>query len=334
LHYSQFTDLTRPLTVPNTIGLNIAPLQTSLNADGWIFAFPAYIADWSVNGAISTAANINGDASNDAGHGSRFQTSLLLWWDHMLAYLASLYGPNRPIIVGGFSFGGFSALTVAIGRPSTIVGYVSHYPVTVWSNTYIITTNFRGSNTTGLDLSTTCLNAVTVPGIVAYSDNDATCGWTNNTADANWQSLSVASVTLGATTTVTAASFPNVLPGMDVKVTGGTGTLSAGTWVVAVSGGNCVLNQAPATTGTATLNFSGPVATTAQFITAAQGASQPVTLYQGTTDTRNPNYNAGSEAYPNGHLWLTTDSTQYCTTPPTTTGWVNTTLDPTYGFTF
>jgi hypothetical protein len=65
----------------------------------------------------------------------------------------------------------------------------------------------------------------------------------------------VASVTLGATATVTATSFPGVAPGQVVTVSSGTGTLTAGTYVVSVSGTNCVLNQAPATTGTATLSF-------------------------------------------------------------------------------
>ena len=72
--------------------------------------------------------------------------------------------------------------------------------------------------------------------------------------------ISVASVTLGATTVITggANAFKDVQVGMVVTKSSGTGSLSAGTTVSGVSADltAVTLNQAPATTGTATLSFT------------------------------------------------------------------------------
>jgi hypothetical protein len=247
LHPSFTTDLPRPYTVVPSA----STLEASANADGWIFAFPAYTFDWSVRGATSTSANISNDCANDSGHGSRLQTTLLWWWDHMVNYLASVYGPNRPTILGGFSLGAWAALTIAINRPGTLVGYIAHCPATIWSNITFGNVAFP-ANTSGMDLSATCLNAVTIPGIVGWSNTDGVAGYTNGT---------------------------------------------------------------PA--------HGGPVSNTIQFITAAQGASQPVTSYESSSDEAAP--------YPNGHLFLTGDANEYCTP---TTGWIQTTLDGTYPVSF
>jgi hypothetical protein len=252
LPVSQNTDMTRPPTVPNSIGNGAGTLQASLNADGWIFAYPAYPPDWSVNGGITTSVNISNDAQADAGHGSRWNTTAILWWDHMVNYLATTYGAGRPIIVGGFSLGAWAALAIAINRTSTIVGYIAHCPATIWSN-ITLGVSF-GANTTGMDLSATALNAVTVPGIVGYSKTDGVVGW----------GLSTDSGYLGT-----------------------------------------------------------PQANTNHMILNAVGASQPVTGYESSQDELT--------SYPNGHLLITADCNTFCTP---STGWVQTTLDPSYPVSF
>jgi hypothetical protein len=119
------------------------------------------------------------------------------------------------------------------------------------------------------------------PGLVLPNGNSSR--WGALTQGAAVAARTVASVTLGASTTVTASSFPGVVPGQVVTVSSGTGTLTVNTYVISVSGGNCVLNQAPATTGTATLSFStGPISgpsisNTAWNLTSGQAIGDGVT---------------------------------------------------------
>lgn len=324
LHPSQASDLLLPFdTYSPTWDLGgFANLKSALIADAWDVYLPAYPLDWSVNG-VSYFGNVYNDVVNDAGNGARLKATLIEWWDHLREYLEGIYGAGVPILLGGFSLGAWATLTIAKSGNNPPVGYIAHCPATVWENIFAFAapyTNLTGINFSGMDLSATYLNTVSIPGIVGYSDNDATVGWTNTAADAHWQGVSIASVTLGGSTTVTASAFTKVAPGMTATVASGSGTLQAGTTVVSVSGGNCVLSHAPLTTGTATLLFGGPLSNTSQMIAAAITAGKPVTGYQAVTDTRNGSYNAGTMAYPNGHLILPADGTQYAS-------WVASTID-------
>jgi pimeloyl-ACP methyl ester carboxylesterase len=260
MHSAQTSDGPLPLTFLSNIGENFATVQASLNADGWIFVYPAYPGDFSI-AAVAQISNLYNDCANDPGHGSRYVATLAAWWDHLTGYLASVYGAGRPIMVTGFSLGGHAALEIAINRPSSIVGYFAHCPPTIWSNLTIQGLNWAGINTTGMDLSATALNTVTVPGQVGYSKTDGTAGW---------------------------------------GLSGDPGYLGV------------------------------PQSNTNHMITNAIGAGQPVTRYESVSVGGNPAYDEDT-AYPNGHLFLPADADKYCTP---TTGWVQTTIDPSHGFTF
>lgn len=253
IHPSQNSDLPLPLSVPNIVGNNITTFEISMVADGWVFAYPAWPIDWSVKG-VSYFGNVYNDVANDAGHGSQFNNTLLLWWDHMLAYLTSLYGSGKPIIIAGFSAGAWAALAIAIGRASSLVGFIAHCPVTLWENITFFNPPYNNSllTWTGMDLSTTCLTspAISIPGIIGYSTTDGVAGYSSS---------------------------------------------------------------------------STPVSNTDAILTACSGASLPVTRYSSSTDAGTP--------YPNGHLFLPGDAAEYCTNP-TTTGWVNTVLDPSHPVSF
>jgi hypothetical protein len=176
LHASTRTDLVRPYPVTNIIGEAYATFQASLNADGWIFVFPVTTFDSSVNGAAYTISNQENDCAADAGNGSRQLNTVLLWWDHMTNYLAGLYGAGRPTLVGGFSLGAWMATAIALGRTSSLVGWIAHCQATVWSNLNTVGLNFP-ANTSGMDLSATALNSITIPGIIGWDKADGTVGW-------------------------------------------------------------------------------------------------------------------------------------------------------------
>jgi hypothetical protein len=178
-HPSESSDNAMPLAIANVIGEAIQPFANSLVADGWLFILPAYPGDFSVSG-VNYPTNFYNDVNNDAGNGSRLYTTMGLWWDHLVGNLSNLYGANRPIFVSGFSEGAWLALNIAINRMSSIVGYISHCPATLWENTSI---NSPPITWTGMDLSTTALNSVTIPGNVGYSDNDASVGWALSSAE-------------------------------------------------------------------------------------------------------------------------------------------------------
>ena len=55
---------------------------------------------------------------------------MLKWWDHHGPRSTSnaKYGAGRPIIIGGFSWGAWQALTIALGRTDTLIGYFCSCP--------------------------------------------------------------------------------------------------------------------------------------------------------------------------------------------------------------
>ena len=81
-------------------------------------------------------------------------------------------------VAGGFSMGAYKAMEVAINR--TVLGLIAHCPPTLFGNignTYTPPENFSLITWTGMNLSTTALNAVTDPSIIGYGTGDLAVGY-------------------------------------------------------------------------------------------------------------------------------------------------------------
>lgn len=167
--------------------------------DGWIVLGVPYPEDFYV-GIGATA--IWNDVASDSGHGSRYLTNQMHWWDHVVEYIHLKYGANIPIVPYGGSYGGYHTLLVAANRQSSIIAYCADVPATIISNaspTFTFPANYGptavtgdgntvpplpAGGTSGMDIGQTALNAnsvnpngVTVPGIVTYGTNDEAVGW-------------------------------------------------------------------------------------------------------------------------------------------------------------
>ena len=180
LHPSEASDPHLPLAVPNTIGLNFQDLFTPLVADGWLVAYPASPQDFSVKG-IEYFGNVYNDVKNDPDLGNGLRRAMLAWWDHLIEYLAAKYGADRPIIVGGFSWGAWSTLNIVLGRTSTVQAYFIHALPTLWENITVFNPPYNQAlvDWTNFDYPIDCLVAgnVTIPGIIGWANTDATVGY-------------------------------------------------------------------------------------------------------------------------------------------------------------
>jgi hypothetical protein len=197
MHPSTNSDGSLPYSIPNGIGDNIATLSSSMtaapsgSAGGWVFTYPAYPMDWSVNG-VGYFGNLYNDVANDSGHGARFVTTLGLWMDHMVTYLNAIYGPGHPVILGGFSLGAYAAVSLALnnspsGMKWNLAGYFAHCLPTIWEDITIFAGyNLASLTWTGMDLGVNALNSVTIPGVIGYSNSDGYVGWTNNSSQSGY----------------------------------------------------------------------------------------------------------------------------------------------------
>jgi hypothetical protein len=115
---SPLVDFISPPSLYNT-------LATDLQTDGWVVIWPTLLGD-AFGG--SQFSGWSADLANDAGHGSRLATSIGLWWDHCIDYLAVHY-PGLPVVPLGISLGGLQCIQIATQRASTLAAYCAHIPL-------------------------------------------------------------------------------------------------------------------------------------------------------------------------------------------------------------
>jgi hypothetical protein len=296
-------------------------MMTQFINDGWLYLNVPYPEDYYVSLGVQGIYN---DITNDSGHGSRYLTMTLHWWDHIVLYIKSTYG-NWPIVAYGGSWGGWHALQIAANRQSTLAAYCPHEPATILSNANTLFTtpvNFTAVNTTGLDITTTHLNAVTIPGIVTYGTNDEAVGYnlagTGGTPVSNIDALITAAVGAGRPVTRNATpdfhEFTNADSGTYFTPVGPTALSALGTLTVKTNldlvSGQCAILASDGLWHT--LTFTGTSGTT-QFT----GCS-----YSGTTSAT---VSAGAPLCANGNGTTTQMSLTY---------WIRTVLDPLYPKTY
>lgn len=301
-----------PYPIPSsTVGgssNDILAFANSVVADGWIFIGPSYQEDFFLGPAC---LGVNLDLDNDTGNGSRYLASTLRWWDHVLQFIRVTYGGLIPVVPMGFSWGAMRTLQIASNNTGSCLGYIAHCPATLLSNAaqnFTTPADFNNISTSGIDLSATQLNAVSIPGIVGFGTSDPAVGYSMaTTLGAGSNNVNVATVTYP--TVFAVASNTGYVQGPAITLTGLSGGTSGGRATFSVSGtlGGLALNVSALLGGSGITSTGIPVvqSLTSQIIANAQGASQPVTS-NSTGDT---------------HEFTSTDATTY-------SNWVASTLDP------
>lgn len=298
---SGLTDAPIPIPPPPPTG-DFLTFCNDLAADGWTSILVPYAEDF-YDGFGSQG--VYNDISNDAGNGSRYLAQRLRWWDHIILYCQATY-PGWPVVAFGLSWGGMAALQVAANKANTIIAYGSYVPATLVENANpVLTTpvNFGLLNTSGMDISTTMLNNVVIPGAIGYGTTDIAVGYGGTTTVAAGSAGTPAS----AVTTLSVASNANMTIGPSVTVTGLTGGTGRATF--AFTGlGSSTLTTVTLISGSGTLALGNPVVQSETLaLIAAQQAAQPsnqVTVFATTAD----------------HLWTPTATTDF-------TGWFTSTVD-------
>lgn len=158
-------------------GGSFATMVTDLVGDGWQVLIVPDPGDTDPAAETQAVANdINGDPATST-PGLRWKNTYLHTWDHIVQWRNANYNPLMPLVPCGFSIGGFGTLQVAQNK--TVLGYIAHCPATVIYDITLFSTLLTVTNTSGADLTNTCLNAVTVPGNVSWSTNDTVVGDSN-----------------------------------------------------------------------------------------------------------------------------------------------------------
>lgn len=216
-------------------------LNTSTNAVGLVSATGAVDADSLPSGAgalmVFDGTNWNTAASGSSDGGSGITNDIE---DRPGAAGAASVRAGLPIITGNRSIQNPIVDLVIGDSIGAAVG--SGRGITDWA-----------TNLANMECRTNGLPDTGV-GFIQCAGN--TGAWGARGSGAAPAAFNIASVTLGATTTITASAFTGVVPGQIVTVASGSGSLAANTYVVSVSGTSCVLNAAPTGTGIATLSFS------------------------------------------------------------------------------
>lgn len=203
-------------------------LVTNLNADGWIVIQPPQPADNPVGGPGNQETAY--EATILADTGLLWTAHTLQWWDHIVSWVQSTYG-NWPIVVGGYSIGGWLAAVVAANRESTIAGAMIHHAPTVFSELPSLTSLY-GQTTTGVDLGVNYLNgcSTTTPIGICWGTNDNIVGYTTPAAGplpaSNISLIASNATTAGVPITTMSSASYHELTSAEV----GT-TATAGTWL-------------------------------------------------------------------------------------------------------
>jgi hypothetical protein len=233
-----------------------ASLVSNLAADGWVvLSVPAQEDTY----PLIPSGGLYNDVANDSTYGARYLSSTLKTFDHIRLYIQQTYGSSWPILVGGFSIGGWRATKIASSRSSQVVGVFSHQPASIFetvSNNYTPGYNFGLLNWSGLDDVATLLNTCKVPVIIGYSSGDQAVytGGNSTAATVNGGGVGVAAASVTALTVSGGSTSFSATSGSTIVVAGLTGGTSGGQAVYTYTG-----FTAGAFTGLSLVSGSGTV---------------------------------------------------------------------------
>lgn len=329
-HQSINSDQIIPLTVPSSTNGFISVQQFAAAAaaqsgGGWVTWYPAQPVDYSKT-SIGYSQSMANMVASDSLFGGRLVTVYGRWLAKLRARAAVFYSlaSPPPTILVGFSLGAWVAAQIAINNASSIIGYACHALPTEWNQLYQSPVTggpgvpFQGLNCSGINLGTTALSAMTIPGIIGHAESG----------------IAITAVSLaGSALTVTTASTPPWTPGT-TQVT--IDSAAGGTWGTAGTSGLGINGTWGVTSGSGTswvLNYTNGGTAPSGTYTASSGQAVPSGTYtdgvvgwtSGTTPPSNGSLIAASAggtftsyaarennvAYPNAHLFGNADATTY-----------------------
>jgi hypothetical protein len=197
--------------------------RSSLNSDGW-----QTVQCPNVPQTVPGEQNLVNDISADGGFGSRLVNTRSLYHDHIMDYCNRNFGGAMPTFVIGMSWGAWEACWLTLNRatgPWAILGAYAHCNVNAMKScnpAFIVfdqtsPIDNTGVNYSGCNLSTTALNAVTLPMRVTWANSDAFITGGNGTTAPPTDAISMVS---------------NACTALGGTVTGSGGsTVANGTWV-------------------------------------------------------------------------------------------------------
>jgi hypothetical protein len=116
------------------------------------------------------------DIRDDPAFGARFMHACVDFADATLDVIEAKHG-KLPIVYGGLSMGAWQTLQMVLNAKHRPIGYFAIMPPSIFNLIAIFNLPLYPPaifpNTSGMDLSDTCLNAVAIPGYVAYGSEDA-----------------------------------------------------------------------------------------------------------------------------------------------------------------
>lgn len=267
-----------PVDTGGTLPLYFGTWASDLVADGWVVVYPSYAED---GYAGSPCAGLYDDVTNDAGYGSRYLTTTLLWADHLIAWRDLNY-PGLPIGLFGMSEGGWHVVAIlASNRGSQFLGGVAHCPATIWSNANPQFTgiDFGAADMSGLAIAPGVLDAFAGPLMVSYGTSDSAVGYGSSALGGGSDGVDVGTFTGSGTLDVADGSLFVVGPRVQVVTSTGTATLAfTGTTSTTLTGVSTVAGSGALTAGTTVTQSSATA-----IIASAQAAGRNV-VANATTD--------------------------------------------------
>lgn len=330
-HPSQASDKVVPLAVPSQTNGAIAVADFASTGtpnaagSGWVTWYPAQPVDYSIRNLSYSYSMANMVSADTATNGALLVKVYVQWLAKLRARAMARYNLSAPppTIVGGFSLGAWVAAQLALNAPSSVVGYFCHALPTLWDQLYLSPiagnpwTDFQGVNCAGINLGTTALSGVSLPGIIGHAESGI--------------AITAVSLTGTALTVTTATTPPWVAGTTQVTIDSAAG----GTWGTAGTSGAGINGTWAVASGSGTswvLTYTnGGTAPTGTY-TASSGQSLPSGVYtdgvvgwtSGTTPPSNGSQIVGSAgnavsyasregntAYPNAHLFFNNDASRY-----------------------
>lgn len=197
-HPSENSDLFVPPATPSVGSGGVASfdyMAFDAALDDWVTVLPIQPVDLSIRNLGYPASMANVVGSDTAGHGAVLVQAYRSWLRKLCMYLQRKFAvANPPIVLLGYSLGAWVVAQLAATEQSRLAGYICHCLPTEWDQLYLgygypnsFTNVFKGVNCSGINLGTSFLSGVTIPGIIGHSEDppgtytDQVVGWTSGT---------------------------------------------------------------------------------------------------------------------------------------------------------
>lgn len=191
-----------------------ATLSADLVTAGFQVVWPMQVGD--CKGTATQGNSLIADLSNDpnATKGVRHAAAIDHHVDHLHSWGLRKW-PGLPQVAWGMSWGGRYALQAAINKTKYFAAYGAHHPLTVISALNPAIYNLSAYTSSGLDIASTALNNIAIPGYLGWGTNDNIIDYPNS-GDNTTRALYTAAHGAGAPVTSNSQPENHCLSSADV----------------------------------------------------------------------------------------------------------------------